>query len=221
MSTLNTLFVVDIAFNPKEWFLVIETSINPFMVFQLLLIHHFLFKICIIFIFDFIGIRANINIESFKALESVLTIFFFKINNKINMNKGTLSSPNNSKRPNFFKYIKYLLISIFLFCTLDLNLIIQFIKELTFKKVFYVNIYVVILYIIYLCIELYIFILCYKGKMTIPEYLPLFLWNWLNHIKTISSYEPQEVRIFMDLYVRNLIVNVIGLFVLILVYNNI
>ena len=102
--------------------------------------------------------------------------------------------------------------------SLDFNSIIILLSKLTFIKVLLLNIILALIHFIYLIIDLYIFTLFLKGKFTIPVYAPLFLWNWLKEKEKISQYKPNEVRAFMDLYVRNIIANIIGLSTLILIY---
>ena len=180
------------------------------------LITYTIFKTSDNSIFDVIELKVVSQEKDSKALESVLSFFF--IQSSRFMSSSTLPSHNKNNTPKFIKYLKYFIIFLFLIVSVDFNSIILLLSKLTFTKVLLVNILLALIYLIYLIIDLYVFTLFLKAKITIPAYAPLFLWDWLKEKEKISQYKPNEVRVFMDLYVRNIIANIIGLSTLILIY---
>nr|YP_004376353.1 hyp2 [Moniliophthora roreri]ADO51585.1 hyp2 [Moniliophthora roreri] len=94
----------------------------------------------------------------------------------------------------------------------------QILENITFIKVLSLYIIVGFIYLIYLFIELYIFILFIRGKIKIPYYLPPFLSEWLSHIEEDRKFNPDVVRAFMDLRLRNIIIHIVSLLLLIIFY---
>ena len=213
ISTIST-FTTEVA--KINWLKVRETNIRLFMLYYAPLITYSIFKISDNSIFDLIELKVVSQEKDSKVLESILSFFF--IQSTRFMSSSTLPSHNKNNTPKFIKYLKYLIILLILIVSLDFNSIIILLSKLTFIKVLLLNIILALMHFIYLIIDLYIFTLFLKGKFTIPVYAPLFLWNWLKEKEKISQYKPNEVRAFMDLYVRNIIANIIGLSTLILIY---
>lgn len=213
ISTINT-FTTEAA--KVNWFKIREKNIRLFMLYYAPLITYSIFKISDNSIFDIIELKIVSQEKDSKALESVLSFFF--IQSSRFMSSSTLPSHNKNNTPKFIKYLKYFIIFLFLIVSVDFNSIILLLSKLTFTKVLLVNILLALIYLIYLIIDLYVFTLFLKAKITIPAYAPLFLWDWLKEKEKISQYKPNEVRVFMDLYVRNIIANIIGLSTLILIY---
>ena len=164
------------------------------------LITYYLFKISDNSIFDVIELKVVSQEKDSKALESVLSFFF--IQSTRFMSSSTLLFYNKNNTPKFIKNFKYLIIFLFLIVSVDFNSIFLLLSKLTFTKVLLVNIILALIYLIYLIIDLCVFTLFLKANITFPEYAPLFLWDWLKEKEKISQYKPNEVRAFMDLYVK-------------------
>nr|UDY67751.1 hypothetical protein [Ganoderma lingzhi]UDY67787.1 hypothetical protein [Ganoderma lingzhi]UOL49793.1 hypothetical protein [Ganoderma lingzhi]UOL49829.1 hypothetical protein [Ganoderma lingzhi]UOL49869.1 hypothetical protein [Ganoderma lingzhi] len=213
ISTINT-FTTEVAKN--NWLKVREKNIRLFMLYYAPLITYSIFKISDNSIFDIIELKVVSQEKDSKVLESILSFFFIKSTRF--MSSSTVSSQNKNNTPKFLKYLKYLIILLILIVSVDFNSIVILLSKLTFTKVLLLNIILALTYLIYLIIDLYIFTLFLKGKISIPVYAPLFLWNWFKEKEKISQYKPNEIRAFMDLYVRNIIANIIGLSTLILIY---
>ena len=137
-------------------------------------------------------------------------------NSNINNIKSVM---NNSKKPNYFKIIINIIIFMFIvYFVVDFNSLLENILKITFKQVLKINIIIASLFLIYLFIDLYIFILFLKGKIKIPYYLPPFLLKWVHKKKVISKYKAVEIRAFMDLYVKNILSHIVGLLFLIIFF---
>nr|WVH38156.1 hypothetical protein [Poriella subacida] len=130
----------------------------------------------------------NNNKNNFQILESLLSLFFL-IQNK-NHNNSYISNstvPSNNNRPNYSKYIKYILILLLFIINVGFDNILIIVQNITYIKVLSIYIIVGSLYLIYLFIDLYIFILFIKGQIKIPFYLPVFLSTWLHEKEQISK----------------------------------
>ena len=70
--------------------------------------------------------------------------------------------------------------------------------------------------IIYLLLDLYIFILYINKKITTPSYFPNYLRNWLIEKEERSQLAVEGLRVFVDLHVRNILVYILSLLIIIL-----
>lgn len=61
-----------------------------------------------------------------------------------------------------------------------------------------------IIMICYYILNLYLFIMFSKGKISMPIHLPQFILNWLKFIQEVSQFE--EKGVFIDVYFRNILV---------------
>ena len=125
---------------------------------------------------------------------------------------------NKNNSPNYNKYIIYLLIIFILLNIIDISNILKLLSGVTISKLLFVNIILAFISLIYSIIDFYVLTLFLNGKMHIHKYTPLFLWKWLNNKEKISQFQPYVIRGFTDLYLKNIITHIIGLFILILIY---
>ena len=87
----------------------------------------------------------------------------------------------------------------------DLRSLLEIIFYFSISQILKFNLIISSLYLIFLFIDLYIFILFLKGKIKIPEYLPLFIFNWLREKEVISKLKPIEIRVFKDMFIKTII----------------
>lgn len=212
ISTLN--FIGDPQAREK-WLTTRAWNIRIFMLFYAPIISYGIFYGCNKSILDSVKINYNKDVSN-----SILSLFFVikkRKNNHRYMSSSNTPSNNKNNKPN---YLKYILIFLLFIITVGVNNIFNILKNITFIKVLFLYIIVGSLYLIYLFIELYIFILFIKNKIKIPYYLPPFLSDWLANIEKDSKFSPEAVRAFMDLRVRNVILHIISLLFLIILYTN-
>ena len=55
-------------------------------------------------------------------------------------------------------------------------------------------------------------------KLTVPSYLPDYLYNWLLRKEVLSQSDNKVIRAFLDLDLRNIIVTLLFLIFLIVYY---
>lgn len=214
------------------WLKIRNTKITLFMLVYAPLITFSLFHGCNSSILDTIQLKIRqTNLDINEVEKSIFSLLFsiknYKLNNKGNKFNNNIkyfssdtNNENNNNNKNKFNWIINFLIFLFFFVYfVDLKTLIIIIKNITYSKVVFVTIIIGSMVMIYQIIELYILILFIKNKIEISNYLPTFLFNWLNKQKSISKYSPEGVRAFMDLYVRTIISHIIILSFFIFIYN--
>ncbi len=118
----------------------------------------------------------------------------------------------------YIKYIKYILIFLLFVLFIGIDRLLVIINNISFHKILSVYILVEAIIILYLLIELVIFILLIKYKIKISYYLPPFLFDYLKKLERISKYEPEEIRAFMDLFVRTIMYHLLAWLFIVISY---
>ena len=88
----------------------------------------------------------------------------------------------------------------------------------SFKTILFYYIIITITYLIYLLLDLYIFILYINKKITTPSYLPDYLRNWFIEKEERSQLEVEGLRAFVDMDIRNILVYILSLLIIITIY---
>ena len=154
--------------------------------------------------FNDLSLRLKFNLFYF-SLNFFISNKIFKIFNR-NLNSST-SNPNNN---DFNRYTWFGLLITFLLYILTFFV--------SFKSILLFYIIFTFIYIIFLALELIIFLLFINKKFSTPSYLPDYLRNWFLDKENIAQSKVEVVRIFLDLYIKDLLVYVLFFIILIVFY---
>lgn len=154
--------------------------------------------------------NINVSLNDKPLIESIICLFS-KNNFKTN-NRYLSSSSSNSNKFNFnhnrYKWYGFL----------HLILLMILSEILTFKSILIFYIIIAITYLLYLLLDLFIFILYLNKKMTTTSYLPDYIRNWLIEREEKSLFEGEILRSFLDLYIRDILVCIFSLLFIISLY---
>ena len=88
----------------------------------------------------------------------------------------------------------------------------------SFKSILFYYIIIVSIYLIYLLLDLYIFILYINNKITTPYYLPDYIRKWFLNKEEIAKANKNVIRLFVDLSLREILVYIVVLSFIIITY---
>ena len=77
---------------------------------------------------------------------------------------------------------------------------------------------ILIIYFIYLIFDLILLILFIEKKINTPSYLPDYLRNYLLTQQEIADSDVKTLRLFLDLYIRNILVHLFTLLLMLIMY---
>lgn len=199
----------------KLWLAQRKKHITIFMLLYAPAITIGLFKSCNSSLFEAIQIGIHKPIGETSA--SIFTLFL-TIKKKIKKNTINYKYKfyTNSK---YYKIIKFILLFlVIIFCLYDFDYLIKIVSKISYSQILCTTIILGSLYLFYLFLNIYVIFLFIKNKIKIPRYIPSFLYKWLLTRKKISTFEPAEIRAFTDLYLRDIIFNIIALTFTIIIY---
>ena len=156
---------------------------------------------------------TKIKVESKNSgvsiLESIMLLFSKK---KIKYNNRYLSSNayNNFNNNDINRYKYYAMLMTFVLLIIS--------NYLSIKSIFLFYIIVFSIYLLYLIFDLLIFILYIKNKITTPIYLPDFIRNWFLKKEDIVKGGLDDIRVFLGLDIKKILLNIVSIFILIVMY---
>lgn len=125
-------------------------------------------------------------------------------------NRNLSSTSSNSNHNDFNKYSWYGLLITFILFGLT--------WFVSIKSILFYYILFSFIYLIFITTDFIIFLMFINKKLTVPSYLPDYLYNWLLRKEVLSQSDNKVIRAFLDLDLRNIIVTLLFLIFLIVYY---
>ena len=166
------------------------------------------------------NIQTNINQLTTPVVQSF--IFFISFN-KLNMLKYrnfstssiAKSSSNNKLEPKPHKNLSFF-DKFYSFLIFGGLIITSYFFQ--YKTILFYCIIIYGLYLAYLIFNLYILLLYINNKITTPQFLPIYLQNWLVEKEKIAKYKLSAKRYFVDLEIKDILSYIVLLSLLVFVY---
>ena len=144
---------------------------------------------------------------------------FGYLNLNRNFSSNNTTPPNVTNKKNIFYLGKFSALKfVFIYCILT-SIYFRLGKLIGFYSLIFISIFFLFIVLFFIILDFYIFIYLINNKVSIPKYLPDFIFNYLRNLQLIISCGDAIIKIIIKQNLAILLIHSIVIISFIMIYH--